>query len=79
MDTTHFIVTHVGAAPSKRFLAVTRLGNLWTSMFGSTRFKTLEKAQAVANSCSRSTRIIWVDDSHPAKWGECVGDFQVVR
>ena len=79
MDNTHFLVTHVGAELDKRFLAVTKLGNLWTSCFRSTRFKTLEKAQAVANSCSRSTRILWVDDSHPAKWGECVGDFQVVR
>ena len=75
----HYQILKVGAELDKRFLAVTRLGNLWTSAYGSTRFKTLEKAQAVADSCSRSTRILWVDDSHPAKWGEVCGQYEIVR
>jgi hypothetical protein len=73
-----FVITKIGAEPFNRFLAITKLGDLWTELFRATRFETLVEANRFAES-RESVRILWLDESHPAKWGEVVGQFPVVR
>ena len=75
----HYLVTHIGAELNKRFLAITKLGNLWASSFQATRFNTMEQAQIARQECGLNTRILWVDESHPAKWGEVHGQYEIVR
>ena len=79
---THFLVTHIGAEPSKRFLAKPNTNaalNIWASNFHATRFKTLEQAQNASKASRLNTRVLWVDESHPAKWGEVCGQYEIVR
>lgn len=65
----HYQILKVGAELNQRFLAITKLGNLWTNAFGSTRFTSQNEAEQVASRLE-NVRIIWLDPSHPAKWGE---------
>ena len=63
-----YLILKVGAELDKRFLAITKLGDLWTSKFGATRFK--DKAKALAESEKREcTRILWVNP-FTNEWGD---------
>jgi hypothetical protein len=55
-----YLILRVGAELDKRWLAITKLGDLWTEEFRATRFKS--EAKALAESAKREcTRVIWSD------------------
>ena len=74
-----FNILKVGAELAKRFLQKDWDGTIrWGTHAFAHNFATLAEAKAEAGK-HESVAIIWIDASHPAKWGEVVGQFQVVR
>ena len=79
----HYLITKVGADLDNRYLQSPRAsGSQFSRDFGdfSRRWKIHSKqlAQLIAGD-HQNVNILWVDPSHPAKWGEIVGDYEVVR
>ena len=63
-----YLILKVGAELDKRWLAITKLGDLWTSEFGATRFRS--EAKVLAESAKREcTRVIWHDPT-TGRWGD---------
>jgi len=63
-----FLILKVGAELDKRFLAITKLGDLWTEEFRATRFTDSEKA--IAQSAKReNTRVLW-ENTFTGEWGD---------
>jgi len=65
----HYLITKIGAELDKRFLQKRMVGSGWTSSHFAHKFLSLGSAQLEASE-HENVRVLWVDDSHPAKWGE---------
>mgnify|MGYP003651201204 CR=1 FL=1 len=69
-------ILKTGAEPHKRFLALTRLGDLFSTSYGSTRFDSIEKAKIHLDrlkSQGLAVHMIYVNTckiDHLPAWGE---------
>ena len=63
-----YLILKSEAELDKRWLAITKLGDLWTEESRATRFE--DEAKAIAESAKREcTRVIWWDTT-TGQWGD---------
>ena len=65
-----YLVIKVGAEQDKRWLATTKLGDVWTDTYGASRFT--DEAEARKASDERENTSVIYHDPKTNNWGELI-------